>query len=133
MRLFFITSLFFFLILMGCRKDSTPPGIDGDWFLVSYQASAWNPGSVEQYSRGDVQWTFNLGAEMLEVVADSSVNYSLLPSGSHSIFIGTHPCGDEGIEINGQDYGAIDKSRLEQDSLVITNVCVDGQVLLFVR
>lgn len=128
-------TIFIIGISSSCKKDKNSGGtLNGDWNLVSYIPSAISS-TAQLYNSGEVVWAFNTSANAIDIGIDTLVNFNYIDAGSYNYVFNTQSCGDPGtgLEINGVNYGSLDQSRVANDTLVLTDACVDGAILVFTR
>ena len=120
----------------SCKKDPTGSGgpLNGDWNLVTYIPSAISS-TAYTYNTGEVVWAFNTSANALDISISAQVDFDYIPAGSYNYIFNTQSCSDpnSGLEVNGVNYGGLDQSRVTNDTLVLSNACLDGAYLVFTR
>lgn len=107
------------------------------WSLVKYTPSAFLPDQFEAFEEGEILWSFDATTQNLEVKIEGTDKIENLPeSGTHKYEFKEHGCnyGDnEFISIQGREYGVMIADHIASDSLIISNACVDGHIILFIR
>ena len=107
------------------------------WSLVKYTPSSFFPEQYESLEEGQIVWDFDMDAQSLDVSIQEVEKIDGLPyPGSYQFELTEHACnyGDnQFIAIEGRGYGVMITDYTDNDSLIISNVCVDGHQLLFVR
>lgn len=130
-----------FLMFTACEEELPTDRQDyneGAWSLVRYQQSAWLPNQFDVFDKGQIVWAFDADNQSLEVKIEEEVAKieSLPVDGTYQYELKEHTCnyGDnQYIKIEDRGYGVMITDHVANDSLIITNACLDGQTILFVR
>jgi len=128
------------LMFTACEEelptDRQNENID-TWSLVKYQQSAFFPDQFQAFDKDQIVWAFDADNQSLEVKIEEVDKIENLPGpGTYQYELKEHACnyGDnQYINIEGRGYGVMITDNIANDSLMITNECVDGHVILFVR
>lgn len=131
--LFFLMTFFF----ASCKDDSiNSSNIDGNWSLVEYVPSAFNPDDNQTFAPGQVVWKFSSDIKQIEVSIQNGVEFNLLDEGTYDYKFGDNGCNyDENlfIIIDERGFGVLIKDKISEGTLIISNACVDGHIMTFTR
>lgn len=129
-----------FLMFTACEEElpnNRQNENEDTWSLVRYQQSAFFPDQFQAFDKGQILWAFDADNQSLEVKIDEVDKIENLPTdGTYPYELKDHACnyGDnQYIEIEGRGYGVMITDHVANDSLIITNACLDGHIILFVR
>lgn len=107
------------------------------WSLATYTPSAFFPEQFQSFEEGQIVWDFDMDTQSLDISIEEVQKIESLPDiGSYQFELAEHVCnyGDnQYISIDGREYGLMITDYIDSDSLIITNACVDGHIMLFVR
>jgi len=118
-------------MVTGCSDDDDNGGtaLHGQWHLVSV-TSGWT-GTVDEFERGIVTWTFN--GDTGKVVANNASEevYAGPDSGTYDFEEGPweNMC-EQSLTIDDNNYGCLE---FEGDEFTVSTSAVDGPILRFER
>jgi len=117
-------------------EESTERQIES-WSLVKYIPSAFFPEQFQALEEGQIVWDFDMDAQSLDISIEEVEKIDGLPfPGSYQFELEEHACNyddNQYISIEGRQYGLMITDYIDNDSLIITDACVDGHVILFVK
>lgn len=131
------------LVFSACEYQ-TPP-IDEEntdrnasaWSLVKYTPSAFFPNQFEAFEEGQIVWDMDMEVQSLDITIEEVEKIENLPyPGSYQFELVEHSCNyddNQYLSVEGREYGLMITDYVDNDSLIITNACVDGHIILFVR
>lgn len=129
-----------FLMFTACEEE-LPTDRDNEnkdaWSLVRYQQSAFFPDQFQAFDKDQIVWSFDADNQSLEIKIDEVDKIENLPvAGTYQYEFKDHGCNEgdnQYIEIEERGYGVMITDHVANDSLIITNECVDGHIILFIR
>jgi len=119
---------FAFFLSLGCHKEDTQDGIDGQWSMV--QASGGIAGFNQAYPKGKIIWKFEDNKISISNMYEGQLNFSF-PTGNYNFQI-VDEKDKSVLQINNDSYGKI---VISNDSLTIDQspFISDGFFYTFVR
>lgn len=134
LTLFFLMTL----IVFSCKDDDKviPDNIDGNWSLVEYVPSAFFPDNNQTFATGQVVWKFNSETKQVKVSIQNGVEFDLIDEGEYNYEFGDNGCNDGQnlfIIIGERGFGTLIRDKISEDTLIISNACVDGHIMTFIR
>jgi hypothetical protein len=121
----------------SCQKDSNNrSGLDGTWYLTEYIPSAEFQVNIRTFEPGQISWTFDTINQKIDIKIDKGVNFNLIKEGSYNYEFGDNGCNYDDnlfIIIDNRGFGTLIKTGIPNDTLVISDACVDGHILNFSR
>lgn len=136
------TVAFIFLLMIGllsasCQKETqNDSDLEGEWYLTEYTPQAEFPEVTETYASGQITWTFNTRKQQVTVEIQEGVDFDVISEGKHRYEFGDNGCNHEDnlfIKVGDTGLGTLIRDHIADDSLVISDACVDGHILIFAR
>jgi len=145
-KLSIICVLFMFcmMVFSACQyeipqiaEESVEREASSSWSLTKYTPSAFFPDEFQSFEEGQIVWDFDMDAQSLDIHIEEVNKIEGLPDiGDYQFELKEHACnyGDnQYISIEGRDYGLMITDHIDSDSLIISEACLDGHIMLFVR
>jgi len=93
--------------------------------------------ACEYHEEGQIVWDMDMEVQSLDITIEEVEKIENLPyPGSYQFELVEHSCNyddNQYLSVEGREYGLMITDYVDNDSLIITNACVDGHIILFVR